>query len=48
MAVAHIQISISYKNINFPMRLIFGGRKFDHVSDLREQLRLMTQAQTLS
>ena len=39
--------------LNFAVRVIFGRRKFDHVSDLREQLRWMSpqqmsQAQTLS
>ena len=39
--------------LNFAVRVIFGRRKFDHVSDLREQLRWMSpqqmsQTQTLS
>ena len=31
--------------LNFAMKVIFGRRKFDHVSDLREQLRWMTPQQ---
>ena len=30
------------KILNFAARVIFGRRKFDHVSDLRDQLRWMT------
>ena len=30
--------------LNFAVRVIFGKRKFDHVSDLREQLRWMMPA----
>ena len=33
------------KILNFSARVIFGRRKFDHVSDLREQLRWMTPRQ---
>ncbi|KAF0288234.1 hypothetical protein FJT64_013386 [Amphibalanus amphitrite] len=41
------------KILNFAVRVIFGKRKFDHVSDLREQLRWMMprqmmEAQTLT
>ena len=31
--------------LNFALRVIFGRRKFDHVSDLRDQLRWMTPQQ---